>query len=198
MKMRFLSMITAGLLVSGMAFAQETTAPAPDQTQDVQSEQNMNEESTDQADATAQSDIVTLAMETQDLSTLVEAVKAAGLVETLQGEGPFTVFAPTNAAFEALPEGTLEELLKPENKEKLAKVLTFHVLPVEVTSGQLQDGMSSASVEGSDLKFMKQGQGFAVEGAAISKADVEASNGVVHIIDQVILPPDMKDTATNK
>ena len=94
------------------------------------------------------SNIVELAVATDDLSTLVTAVQEAGLVETLQSEGPFTVFAPTNEAFEALPEGVLEMLLKPENKDKLTAVLTYHVVPGKVMSGDLKDGMMAKTVEG--------------------------------------------------
>lgn len=137
-------------------------------------------------------DIVALASSQDNLSTLVTAVQAAGLVETLQGDGPFTVFAPTNAAFEALPAGTLETLLKPENKEQLAAVLTYHVVSGEVMSSDLSDGMTAATVEGSDVEISIDGQTVMVEGATVVAADVDASNGVVHVIDQVILPPSMQ------
>ena len=133
-------------------------------------------------------DIVTLAVETEALSTLVAAVKAAGLVETLQGEGPFTVFAPTNEAFAALPEGVLEDLLKPENKEKLAAILTYHVVSGKVMSTDLSDGMTAATVNGAEVTITTA-DGAKVNGASVVMADVEASNGVVHVIDAVILPP---------
>lgn len=207
MKTKMLSICTVCVLSAGLVWAQETQqSPAMQEadTATMQMEEEMApmenqvEETTDDASATGMQDIVALAASNDDLSTLVEAVKAAGLAETLQGDGPFTVFAPTNEAFEALPEGLLDELLKPENKEKLVKVLTYHVIPNEVMSSQLKDGMSAASVEGEDVKFMKQGSGFTVEGAEIEKADIDASNGVVHVISQVILPPDMKDMAKSK
>ena len=137
-------------------------------------------------------DIVALASSQDNLSTLVTAVQEAGLVETLQGDGPFTVFAPTNAAFEALPEGTLENLLKPENKEQLAAVLTYHVVSGEVMSSDLSDGMTASTVEGSDVEISIDGETVMVEGATVVAADVDASNGVVHVIDQVILPPSMQ------
>jgi len=133
-------------------------------------------------------DIVDLAAETEMLSTLVEAVKAGGLVETLKGEGPFTVFAPTNEAFAALPEGTLEELLKPENKEKLVSILTYHVVPGKVMSTDLQDGQTAATVEGSEIT-VDLSDGAKINDATVVKADVKASNGVVHVIDKVIMPP---------
>ncbi|ADR20374.1 hypothetical protein MATR_20070 [Marivirga tractuosa] len=149
------------------------------------------EEMTAEKEATAEEeskDIVALAMETESLSTLVSAVKAGGLVETLQGDGPFTVFAPTNAAFEALPEGTLEDLLKPENKEKLASILTYHVVAGKVMSTDLSDGMKAKTVNGAEVTI-KTADGVKVNGANVVTADVKASNGVVHVIDAVIMPP---------
>lgn len=138
--------------------------------------------------------IVELAQSQEDLSTLVEALKAAELVETLQGEGPFTVFAPTNAAFEALPEGTLDMLLKPENKDKLTTVLTYHVASGETASSDLSDGMQVSTVEGSDAEVMLKDGAAMIEGAKVVTPDVKASNGIVHIIDAVILPPSMSTT----
>lgn len=133
-------------------------------------------------------DIVALAADTESLSTLVSAVQAAGLVETLQGEGPFTVFAPTNEAFAALPEGTLENLLKPENKDQLTAILTYHVVPGKVMSTDLSDGMTAATVNGAEVTISTT-NGAQVNDANVVSADVEASNGVVHVIDAVILPP---------
>ena len=145
------------------------------------------------------SDIVELAVATDDLSTLVTAVKAAGLVETLQSDGPFTVFAPTNKAFEALPDGVLEMLLKPENKDKLTAVLTYHVVPAKVMSGDLEDGMMAGTVEGSKAEISLNYGKAMVDGATVTTADIEASNGVVHIIDEVILPPSIqKALASNE
>lgn len=140
---------------------------------------------------TGGSDIVTLAVGTESLSTLVAAVKAAGLVDVLQGEGPFTVFAPSNKAFEALPAGTVEMLLKPENKDKLVQVLTYHVVSGKVLSTDLSDGMKAKTVQGSDIKVGIDGSTVKINNATVKAADVKASNGVVHIIDQVILPPGM-------
>lgn len=138
--------------------------------------------------APAPKDIVGLAVETDILSTLVAAVTAGDLAATLQGEGPFTVFAPTNAAFEALPEGTLETLLKPENKDQLVSILTYHVVPGKVMSTDLSDGMKAATVNGAEVTITTAG-GAKVNGANVVSADIEASNGVVHVIDAVILPP---------
>jgi uncharacterized surface protein with fasciclin (FAS1) repeats len=139
------------------------------------------------------SDIIELAVATDELSTLVTAVKAAGLVETLQSDGPFTVFAPTNAAFEALPEGVLEMLLKPENKDQLTAVLTYHVIGAEVMSGDLKDGMKAETVEGSDVTIDISNGNVMVDNAKVTMADINASNGVVHVIDTVILPPSIKE-----
>ncbi|SIO51022.1 Uncaracterized surface protein containing fasciclin (FAS1) repeats [Rhodovulum sp. ES.010] len=136
---------------------------------------------------TMSKDIVTIASESDQFTTLVAAVSAAGLVDTLKGEGPFTVFAPTDDAFAALPEGTLDELLKPENKDQLTAILTYHVVPGKVMSGDLSDGMTAATVEGSEVTIGTEG-GVTVDGASVVSADIEASNGVIHVIDQVILP----------
>lgn len=137
--------------------------------------------------------IVELAVGNDDLSTLVTAVKAAGLVETLAGEGPFTVFAPTNAAFEALPEGVLEMLLKPENKESLQAVLTYHVVAASVMSGDLSDGLTAETVQGSKVTISINYGKVKVDNANVVAADVKASNGMVHVIDAVILPPAIKE-----
>lgn len=134
--------------------------------------------------------IVELAVGTESLSTLVTAVKAAGLVETLAGEGPFTVFAPTNEAFAALPDGTLDMLLKPENKDKLIDVLTYHVVAAKVMSTDLSDGQTASTVQGEDIK-VDLTEGVQINDANVSAADIKASNGVVHVIDKVILPPSM-------
>ena len=132
-------------------------------------------------------DIVDIAAGNESFSTLVAAVQAAGLVDTLKGDGPFTVFAPTNEAFAALPEGTVEDLLKPENKGQLTAVLTYHVVPGKVMSGDLSDGMTAATVQGGEVTIGTSG-GVTVNGANVVQADIEATNGVIHVIDAVILP----------
>jgi len=133
-------------------------------------------------------DIVDTAVEAGQFETLVAAAKAAGLVETLKGEGPFTVFAPTDAAFKALPEGTVEDLLKPENKDKLVAILTYHVLPGKVMSGDIAGKeLSPATVQGEMVEINAK-DGVMIEGASVIKADIETSNGVIHVIDKVILP----------
>jgi uncharacterized surface protein with fasciclin (FAS1) repeats len=132
-------------------------------------------------------DIVDIAADNESFSTLVAAVQAAGLVDTLKGEGPFTVFAPTNEAFAALPAGTVEDLLKPENKDQLTAILTYHVVPGKVMSGDLTDGMTATTVQGTDVTIGTT-DGVTVDGAKVVQADVEASNGVIHVIDSVIVP----------
>lgn len=142
---------------------------------------------------TAQTDhhnkIVSIASGADNLSTLVSAVKAADLVETLNGDGPFTVFAPTNEAFAKLPEGTVESLLMPENKDQLTRILTYHVVSGKVMSGDLEDGMTAKTVQGAEIEI-SLGDNVMINDATVEKADIEASNGVVHLIDSVIMPPE--------
>jgi len=142
---------------------------------------------------TADKDIVDNAAAAKSVSTLVTAVKAAGLVETLKGAGPFTVFAPTNAAFDKLPKGALEGLLKPESKAKLAGVLTYHVVAGRLVAADLKDGQELTTVNGAKLKVtVKDGKVMIGNGkdapATVQIADVISSNGVTHVIDGVILP----------
>mgnify|MGYP005855526433 CR=1 FL=1 len=132
-------------------------------------------------------DIVETANETGFFSTLVAAVQAAGLVETLEGDGPFTLFAPTDEAFSALPEGTVEDLLRPENRDQLIAILTYHVVPGRVMSGDLGNGTFVGPVQGAQFNTQPDGT-LQVDGANIVRADIEASNGVIHVIDSVILP----------
>jgi uncharacterized surface protein with fasciclin (FAS1) repeats len=133
-------------------------------------------------------DIVQTAVDAGSFNTLVAAVKAAGLVETLQGPGPFTVFAPTDEAFARLPAGTVENLLKPENKSKLVAILTYHVVPGKVMSKDIAGKKTMAkSVEGSEID-VDATSGVKVDNAKVIKADIETSNGVIHVIDTVIMP----------
>lgn len=132
-------------------------------------------------------DIVDTAVDAGSFNTLVAAVQAAGLVDTLKGEGPFTVFAPTDDAFAALPEGTVENLLKPENKDQLVEILTYHVVAGKVMSGDLSNNMMAPTVQGGDVTIMTEG-GVTVNGANVVQADIATSNGVIHVIDAVILP----------
>jgi uncharacterized surface protein with fasciclin (FAS1) repeats len=131
-------------------------------------------------------DIVDTAVAANNFETLVAAVTAAGLVDTLKGEGPFTVFAPTDEAFAALPEGMVEALL--EDIPALTAILTYHVVPGKVMSTDLSEGLMAATVNGAEVTITLEG-GPAVNGANIFQADIEASNGVIHVIDAVILPP---------
>jgi uncharacterized surface protein with fasciclin (FAS1) repeats len=132
-------------------------------------------------------DIVAIASGNPDFSTLVAAVGAAGLVETLQGDGPFTVFAPTNDAFAALPAGLVDKLLLPENKDVLTSILTYHVVSGSVMAADVTAG-DVPSVEGSPLTITVDG-GVKVAGANVTATDIVASNGVIHVIDQVLVPP---------
>lgn len=138
-------------------------------------------------------DIVAVASQAGSFTTLVAAVQAAGLVETLQGVGPFTVFAPTDEAFAALPDGVLDKLLLPENKDVLVKILTYHVVAGKVMAADVTTG-DVATVEGQTIALATEG-GVTVNGANVVAADVEASNGVIHVIDAVILPPDVDPAA---
>ena len=132
-------------------------------------------------------DIVAVASGAGSFKTLVAAVKAAGLVETLQGKGPFTVFAPTDDAFAKLPAGTVEDLLKPENKEKLVAILTYHVVPGKVMAADVKT-MKAKTVNGKELNIKVEGGSVTVDNAKVVKTDVAASNGVIHVIDTVVLP----------
>ena len=138
--------------------------------------------------AQAQSDIVETAASAGSFKTLVAAIKAADLVDTLKGPGPFTVFAPTDEAFAKLPAGTLESLLKPENKAKLQSILTYHVVSGRVGSDQVVKLTSAKSVQGKELKISQNAGGVMVDGAKVVKTDIACSNGVIHVIDSVLLP----------
>ncbi|MFK7942523.1 MAG: fasciclin domain-containing protein [Paracoccaceae bacterium] len=139
--------------------------------------------------AAPQADIVDTAVSAGTFNTLVAAVQAAGLVDTLKSPGPFTVFAPTDDAFAALPAGTVESLLKPENKDQLTAILTYHVLAGEVGSADLAGKQLAAqTVQGSTVAIDATGSGVTVQGANVIAADVGATNGVIHVIDKVLLP----------
>lgn len=140
--------------------------------------------------AAADKDIVETAVAAGSFNTLAKALKAADLVETLKGAGPFTVFAPTDQAFAKLPAGTLEELLKPENKAKLQRILTYHVVPGKVMAADVVKVRSAKAVSGDSITVATQGNSVKVDGANVVKTDIAASNGVIHVIDSVILPKD--------
>jgi len=139
---------------------------------------------------TTQGTIVEVATSKGAFTTLLAAIKASGLTEVLAGEGPFTVFAPTDAAFAALPKGTVEALLRPENKEKLRKVLAYHVLAGSVNSADIKSGQVK-TVEGSSVILKTSGGKITVNNARVTDANIQASNGMIHAIDKVILPPDL-------
>jgi uncharacterized surface protein with fasciclin (FAS1) repeats len=134
-------------------------------------------------------DIVDTAVEAGSFQTLVAALEAAGLVDTLKGEGPFTVFAPTDEAFAALPEGTVESLLEPENRDQLVAILTYHVVPGAVRSGDLAgQELDVETVQGETVAIDATGGAVMVNDATVVQADIEADNGVIHVIDTVIMP----------
>lgn len=182
--------VAALLALTGCASADETEDEATGDSAMEQSE-SMEESAGTSGDTEGETPgtIVDVASANEDFETLVAAVSAAGLAETLSGEGPFTVFAPTDAAFDALPEGVLDALLLEENRDTLVKILTYHVVPGEVTSDQISAG-EVATVEGQPVEITTEG-GVQVNGATVVMPDLAASNGVIHVIDAVILPPDV-------
>lgn len=133
-------------------------------------------------------DIVDTAVAAGQFKTLAAALQAAGLVETLKGKGPFTVFAPTDAAFAKLPKGTVEELLKPENKAKLTAILTYHVVPGKVVAADVVKVKDAKTVQGGSIKVNTDGGKVMVDGATVVKTDISASNGVIHVVDSVLMP----------
>ena len=144
---------------------------------------------TTNTEATTLHDIVDTAVAAGSFTTLVAAVTAAGLGETLKGKGPFTVFAPTDEAFKKLPAGTVEDLLKPENKDKLVSILTYHVVPGKVLSKDIAGkALNVKTVQGADVA-VDATNGVTVGGAKVVTADIDATNGVIHVIDAVIMPP---------
>ena len=177
-----------------------TLAACGDSTDEATSEptETVSEEMAEESDEMAEEPagvgtVVDVAANTDGFSTLVTAVTEADLVDTLNGEGPFTVFAPTDEAFAALPPGVLDALLLPENQETLAKILTYHVVPGQVMAADIADG-DVATVEGQTVA-LSTADGVTVNGATVIQADVVADNGVIHVIDAVILPPDVDPAA---
>lgn len=137
----------------------------------------------------APGDIVDVAAANGSFNTLVAAVKAAGLVDALKGDGPLTVFAPTDEAFAALPEGTVENLLKPENKDQLTAILLYHVVSGKVMSSDISGTINAPTLQGDTIAIVNRYSSITVNGASVVAADVAASNGVIHVIDAVLLPP---------
>jgi uncharacterized surface protein with fasciclin (FAS1) repeats len=141
---------------------------------------------------TASKDIVDTAVAAGSFTTLAKALQAADLVETLKGKGPYTVFAPTDEAFGKLPAATLNDLLKPENKQKLQRILTYHVVPGRVSSADVVKMRTAKAVSGDSIDIKASGGTVMVDGARVVKSDVQASNGLIHVIDSVMLPDDSK------
>lgn len=137
---------------------------------------------------TCDKSVVEVAVASKDFKTLVAAVKAADLVKTLSSKGPFTVFAPTDEAFAKLPEGTIKELLKPENKKKLAAILTYHVVPGKVMAADVVKLKDAKTVQGQKVKIAVKDGKVSIDKATVVKADIPCKNGVIHVIDAVILP----------
>lgn len=144
----------------------------------------------DSAQPAASGDIVDVAASAGQFNTLIAAAQAAGLVDTLKGDGPLTVLAPTDEAFAKLPAGTVESLLKPENKDQLVAILTYHVIPGEVRAVDALEAGRAGTVQGGDVSFAIQNGQARVNGVNLVATDVDASNGVVHVIDEVLLPTD--------
>lgn len=163
-------------------------------TTDTTSTMNNNAAATETTTASGQAtimpsnNIVQNAAASNDHTTLVAAVKAAGLDGTLSGAGPFTVFAPTNAAFEKLPTGTVDNLVKPENKGQLTKILTYHVVPGNVKAADLKDGQKIKTVQGEELTVKINGSNVMIGDATVTNPNIESSNGVIHVVDAVLMP----------
>ena len=191
MKLRLLTVLAvAGVLALAACGDDDddtSEATPSDTTAAPAAETTMASEGTDAA--AEPGDIVAVASSTDGFSTLVAAIEAAGLVETLQGPGPFTVFAPPDEAFAALPEGVLDALLLPENKDTLVKILTYHVLPADVMAADVTAG-EVATVEGQPVTITTD-SAVMVNDATVTMTDVAASNGVIHVIDAVLIPPDV-------
>lgn len=178
------------LLVASISSATLISCNGGDSTTSQTPAETVSEDSVKEvaAVAPAEKDVVDIAIGSADHTTLVAAVTAAGLVETLKGAGPFTIFAPTNVAFGALPAGTVEGLLKPESKASLTNILTFHVVAGAVKAADLKDGQKVKTLQGEELTVtIKEGK-VMINGANVSTADLTGTNGVVHIIDAVLMP----------
>lgn len=180
--MKKLTVLSLVIATSASAFLY-SCGNAPKETE----EEVMTEEVVE-IQAEAPKTVVDIAVGSSDHTTLVAAVSAAGLVETLNGAGPFTIFAPTNAAFSALPEGTVESLLLPENKDQLTGILTYHVVAGNVLAANLSDGQIVSTLNGQDLTVSIADGKVMINGAIVTAVDLAGSNGVIHVIDSVLLP----------
>lgn len=179
-KLKFLSL--AVVVIASAFLASCENSPKEDTTEETAVEV------VEEAPVEASNTVVDIAVGSPDHTTLVAAVGAAGLVETLSGTGPFTVFAPTNAAFEALPAGTVDNLLKPESKDQLTSVLTYHVVAGNVMAADLSDGQIVKTLNGQDLTVSINDGKVMINGATVTAADLSGSNGVIHVVDGVLLP----------
>jgi len=179
-KMKNLRLLSLALAAVATSFVMSCESKPTEETETVVVEETVVEE--------VPNTVVDIAVGSPDHTTLVAAVQAAGLVETLSGDGPFTVFAPTNAAFAALPEGTVDTLLLPENKDQLTGVLTYHVVAGNVMSGDLSDGQVVTTLNGQTLTVSIKDGVVMINGAKVVAADLAGTNGVVHVIDAVLLP----------
>lgn len=177
------------LAACGSSTDEATSEPTAAASEEAAAEEMVEESGDMAADPAAAGTIVDVATGAGQFSTVLAAVQAAGLTETLNGAGPFTVFAPRDEAFAALPAGLVDALLLPENKDALTKILTYHVVPGTVMSADIADG-EVATVEGQNVT-LSTADGVTVNGAKVIQADVVASNGVIHVIDTVIVPPDV-------
>ena len=176
--MRKLTVLTAAALSAALAapaFATPAETSAPKMSKDHHA---------------SQPSIVSIATGDENFSTLVTALQTAGLVDALSGDGPFTVFAPTDEAFAALPEGVVADLLKPENKDKLTAVLTYHVVPGRVYAVDAIAAEEAETLQGSSVTIEQRDGGVFIDGACVVSADLDTTNGVIHVIDKVILPQD--------
>jgi uncharacterized surface protein with fasciclin (FAS1) repeats len=183
--MRHVALVSA--FIVGVPFLFSGCGSEPAAPENGEQPEQAAEQSADAAETPR--DIVDTAVASDDFKTLVAAVQAAGLVDTLKGEGPFTVFAPTDAAFDTLPAGTLDELLKPENKDQLTAILTYHVVPGKVMAAQVVGMDAAETVQGAEVAITESGGSVKVNDANVTATDIDCVNGVIHVIDAVILPP---------
>ncbi|WP_439483033.1 fasciclin domain-containing protein [Cyclobacterium plantarum] len=181
-KLTYLSLFTASIVMIGF-----TSCGSPQSDSSGEEEETVVEMA-EEMPVEEEETIVDIAVGSPDHSTLVTALSTAGLVETLSGDGPFTVFAPTNAAFEALPEGTVESLLAPEGKEQLTAILTYHVVAGNVMAADLSDGQVVKTLNGQEITVSISDGKVMINGASVTTADLSGSNGVIHVIDGVLLP----------
>jgi uncharacterized surface protein with fasciclin (FAS1) repeats len=180
---RFVTLLLAFVAISGLLVDCKAKESQPVQTASPPAAQAEKPEA-------AEKDIVDTAVEAGSFNTLAKALKAAGLIETLKGKGPFTVFAPTDDAFAKLPEGALADLLKPESKEKLTAILTYHVVAGKLMAADVVKLDSVKTVQGSSLEIKTRDGKVTVGGANVTKTDIGCSNGVIHVIDAVVMPPE--------